>query len=1224
VSTPGGSSPRDIQDIIATRMAGEMQPEPPELMTRATEPDAPTRITEPAADPEATRPSTASGGSRTGSNPDAPTLVGGTAATSGTSMTTGTGRFTGSISRLGRTRTNSNLPRDTQALDLKLQMSRPSVLADLGKAGAGAIPPGIQKLIDEHGTEGRYAVDKPLAQGGMGAVLLIKDGDFQRPAAMKVMLSQYAKSPEALERFLAEAQVTAQLEHPNIVPIHDLGIMEDGTVFFTMKFIEGESLGAVAKRLKSDDPAVSGATRADWTDERILLTFLKVLDGMSYAHAKGVVHRDIKPDNIMLGGHGEVLVVDWGIAKVLGRDELGRTQDVVHLREDDAFSLTREGAAMGTLYYMPPEQARGERGTIDARSDVYALGATLFELLTLKRPVTGGSAADIIAKVVNGEVMQAKEARPDLPDDLAAIVMKSLAFQPERRYQRCSDFADDIRRFLAGQAVQARRRNIIERVGAWIQRNKQRVALGAGAAALVAVSSGGALWWVRHAEDLRASALIASARTAIDAKQWQQAYEDATAAGSRPEAYAIKEQAGAALALIAKEREDAARSEADRARAVRLTGEARNAAAALDWETARDKAKAALEASTSPEAQDLLAKAAAALASKERLELEAKAGARKAEGDAALANARGLAPLDPARAAFLTKAREAYATSAADGVAVTGVDAALAEVATLEERATQARDAAAKADAAAGEAAKRRTQADESIAAAETALAANDLDAAAEHIAAARKLEPADERANALREQTILRLRDREATRASEASRATARATAAAALARARQAAEVMYAAATELGKRQAEAARLEVELAAQPLERKSTLLAARNAAQAASTKIAEQWALAEGAARSAADALAGEPDHADAIAARALLIDLYRGRLADARSKGALPEIAAFTNLLRRLGVDVDAPETGTLAIAGASASITVRRLDEDANGRLVAVEPPMHELKPGTIATLPQGRYELRAGNDLACIVVRPGAESRLTWAPAKRPEIAGVNLRWVPATPGFWLAEDEVTMAQYAAFLADPGTLAQAKRSYADFMAHRSNDITLLPREGTTPDDVSWAPEDRGDGQLTSFGLRDGVELREPVRGISRLDAEAFCRWLSAKSGRTVRLPTSQERTFAATGGDDRRLHPWGPGFDLALATTALPAKDHPPAVGSSASDRGPFGHRDLAGSVREWVSDAGLAHPARIAGGAWTDDTRSVFRSDYVESIPPTAAYAAIGFRILVEP
>ena len=136
--------------------------------------------------------------------------------------------------------------------------------------------------------------------------------------------------------------------------------------------------------------------------------------------------------------------------------------------------------------------------------------------------------------------------------------------------------------------------------------------------------------------------------------------------------------------------------------------------------------------------------------------------------------------------------------------------------------------------------------------------------------------------------------------------------------------------------------------------------------------------------------------------------------------------------------------------------------------------------------------------------------------------------------------------------------------------------------------------------------------------------RSDAQRFCRWLSQRSGRTVRLPTFAEWRHAANGDDDRRLYPWGPGFDYALATTYVPKKEHPPIIGSAVSDIGPYGHRDLAGSVREWLSDAGIAHDAQVAGGSWSDDNTNIFRTDYVEGVEPAVSSPAIGFRILVEP
>jgi formylglycine-generating enzyme required for sulfatase activity len=254
---------------------------------------------------------------------------------------------------------------------------------------------------------------------------------------------------------------------------------------------------------------------------------------------------------------------------------------------------------------------------------------------------------------------------------------------------------------------------------------------------------------------------------------------------------------------------------------------------------------------------------------------------------------------------------------------------------------------------------------------------------------------------------------------------------------------------------------------------------------------------------------------------------------------------------------------------------------------------------------------------------VQIRPGAATRLAWAPATRPKLpAGMRLRWVPAEPGFWLAEVEVTVKQYATFLADPAVAERLRASWKAYHADTNAPLALLPRQGAAPDEAVWQLE--GTPELLNSWRPNKDALAEPVRGVSRDDALAYCRWLSQQSGAVVRLPTLAEWRFAATGGDDRRVHPWGPGFDHALASSAVPPKKHPQPVGSVPSDRGPFGHRDLAGSVREWVSDPGLAYDARIAGGAWTDEDPARLRSDSVESLQSSASFSAIGFRILVQP
>ncbi len=425
------------------------------------------------------------------------------------------GASTAGMSRTGRTRLNVKLPPDTQQLDQSLQLSRQSVFVDMLQArGPVSLPNLIREKLEKQDTVGRYIINRPLAQGGMGAVLDINDGDFQRKSAMKVIHARFANDPESLERFLEEAQITAQLEHPNIVPIHDVGVMSDGTLFYTMKMIHGDSLGTVVKRLKEQNEDY----QALWTNDHILLTFLKILDGMSFAHTRGVVHRDIKPDNIMVEHHGEVLVVDWGIAKVLEleqeiSEDAQSLADIVNsLRDENAMSATQTGAAMGTPYYMPPEQALGKKNEIDARSDIYALGATLYEMLCQHRPIEVKNIHELIAAKTSGAFTPLNEHNDTFNQDLVAIVHKAMEHKPENRYQNCEEFSEDIKRYLAGQAVIARKRNFIERVGAWVQAHKTQCIVAAVMILLLGGGIGGTLYTQQQNRLGEAQALFTQAQ----------------------------------------------------------------------------------------------------------------------------------------------------------------------------------------------------------------------------------------------------------------------------------------------------------------------------------------------------------------------------------------------------------------------------------------------------------------------------------------------------------------------------------------------------------------------------------------------------------------------------------------------------------------------------------------------------------------------------------------
>jgi len=267
----------------------------------------------------------------------------------------------------------------------------------------------------------RYAFVKELGRGGMGTVYLAEDRELDRLIAIKV-LNTPAATDDLRQRMIREAQIIARLEHPGIVPIHDTGTLPDGRIFYAMKYVRGNRL---------DDYAAQGASLNDR-----LRKFRSVCDAVAFAHAHGVIHRDLKPQNIMIGSFGEVLVLDWGVAKI--RDD----------PHQSAVYNTADGTVIGTRNYMSPEQARGEI-EIDERADVYSLGAVLKFLLTGQK----------VSKLAN------------------AICMKAMALEPEHRYASASELSADVGHLLDAEPVAAYRENALERAGRWVGKNRFLVLL---------------------------------------------------------------------------------------------------------------------------------------------------------------------------------------------------------------------------------------------------------------------------------------------------------------------------------------------------------------------------------------------------------------------------------------------------------------------------------------------------------------------------------------------------------------------------------------------------------------------------------------------------------------------------------------------------------------------------------------------------------------------------
>ncbi|MFO0624335.1 MAG: serine/threonine-protein kinase [Polyangiales bacterium] len=313
--------------------------------------------------------------------------------------------------------------------------------------------------LDDLGHVARYKLRTRLGEGGMGEVHLCRDRRVGRDVAMKVVREEHRDRDDVNARFLREARVQGQLEHPSIVPVYDLAVNEQGAGHFTMKRVRGVTLDAVTRGIAAGDEAVRGR----FTRHKLLTAFTAVCNAVDYAHHRGVIHRDLKPENVMLGDFGEVYVLDWGVARVLDAPDLPAPQgDRVNVYQDPS-TRTAVGAVIGTLGYMGPEQLRGEEVT--PRSDVYALGAMLFELLALKPLHVGTTAEALMTSTLIGPTppIAARATDPDVPPELLAICARATALDPADRFADARALCDAVERFLEGDRDLAQRQSMARR-----------------------------------------------------------------------------------------------------------------------------------------------------------------------------------------------------------------------------------------------------------------------------------------------------------------------------------------------------------------------------------------------------------------------------------------------------------------------------------------------------------------------------------------------------------------------------------------------------------------------------------------------------------------------------------------------------------------------------------------------------------------------------------------
>ncbi|MGC9042815.1 MAG: protein kinase domain-containing protein [Myxococcota bacterium] len=303
---------------------------------------------------------------------------------------------------------------------------------------------------------GRYESERDIGQGGIGRVILAYDRHIGRHIAIKELLT--APHPKSERdstistdeaRFLREARLTAQLEHPSIIPVYEIGRRHDNSIYYTMKFVRGRTLSDIIKSCGSLNERL-----------RYLSHFVNLCNAIAYAHSKGVIHRDIKPHNVMIGEFGETVVLDWGLAKIKNQMETENEKfaNQMRLLKDAAAGKTVAGEVMGTPQYMPPEQALGDVENIDEKSDIYSLGAVLYEILTGFPPFDGDSPLEIVKDVraySRGEkgLIPVKREEPECPDELAAIAEKALSSDKKKRYQSVIDLIDDVEAYMAGRKV---------------------------------------------------------------------------------------------------------------------------------------------------------------------------------------------------------------------------------------------------------------------------------------------------------------------------------------------------------------------------------------------------------------------------------------------------------------------------------------------------------------------------------------------------------------------------------------------------------------------------------------------------------------------------------------------------------------------------------------------------------------------------------------------------
>ncbi len=1040
--------------------------------------------------------------------------------------------------------------------------------------------------IDHH--QPRLQVIGPLGHGSQGCVVAARDADCQRVVAAKAL---HPHRNHFIDRaqFLREIQITAQLEHPGVVPVHDVGVLPDGTAFYTMKRVEGKTL--------SDLLSEGGASDADRRVE-LLQIMLKVCDTLAFAHYRGVIHRDLKPGNLMIGRFGEVLVLDWGLAKVIGTDD---DAVVVELPPSADPGESLAGFTVGTPAYMSPEQARGK--PVDARSDIYSVGVILYRVLTGSSPYASGTSREIMDRSAGGD-WRRLEADPigrRLPRRLQAIVHRCMAMEPDQRYPTAEALATDLRRYLDGHAVEACRETPIELLVRSAVRHRRPVL------AVVATLGLAGLVWGVWAVQASGQATALRQRLAMQAQDAESdnRLDDARRDLERlqdlvPEDRNIRraiERIRTAQRRIAETNELARRSN----EAARLCAVAQAQAAQAGPENLRQAMETYQQAlglaPGDPRALEGHREAAGRLAvQQQREEQERIAVGRQAQVEELRRRAEAAARSgDPGAAAVHLEAALSLAPSVSDSHR-------LSEFLSARDEAERQRRRA-----------ERRGEAEALALRARLALAVGHGREAQEAVERIRGLDPADPALPELSAAAEVALKA-ERSAAAQAILVTAAASTAQArelLVRQEALEQDRQRAAADLAESPGSAPRAYLQAQEQAIAEaralRSTVLARTVALlhQALTTApgdpappaaLADFWV----ARLTEADAV-GDEAAAAAAEAQARLYD-------DGRYRGLIEGQVTITVPVGAPAVRLRALKPGperTLQPAGSAIDLTSGGATILGRGRWLAEGPT------GVLMAL-----RLDRGTTVPLVV------PTTTEAVAGLSYIPSGQLYGRDGSPGltvaaFLIGRHEVTVGEWQEFLADPAVL----RQYDEALA--AGHLTLVPRANYAAEAPLW----RRDGLMSQGRFiaerQDGtpIALNLPITGISPEDARAYAAWRASRDHLPWRLPTVAEWTLAVQGGDGRRF-PWGDADDASLCASAVLGHDALP-VGSVATDTSVQGVRDLAGSVSEYAQAEADSSTYPLLGGNRLDRDPARFGWSQHRDVDGRFVHPAAGLRLAMD-